>query len=136
MTNREAKTLATRLTRVWAPVQHIHTTSFSKEGWEFAAWITREIALYVDVDVSHNQLYFEMRGPGHYTQAAGLRYDEEIDDRLVGGQQQEEFTNKWLPCFRRGLWLSGISIEATAHEKIEWMQGFSCEEIDAWNLKF
>jgi hypothetical protein len=37
--------------------------------------------------------------------------------------------------FRRGCWLSGCPIEASAHEKAEWIQGFSREEIEAWNLK-
>jgi hypothetical protein len=43
--------------------------------------------------------------------------------------------SEWMDFFRRGLWLSGADIEATAHEKAEWLQGFTREEIEAWNLK-
>lgn len=41
----------------------------------------------------------------------------------------------WLPFFRRGCWLSGLPIEASAHEKAEWMRGFTKEEIEEWQLK-
>ena len=42
-----------------------------------------------------------------------------------------------MPVFRRGCWLSGADVEATAHEKAEWMQNFTeTEEVmEAWNLK-
>ncbi|RYX80728.1 hypothetical protein EON83_27245 [bacterium] len=46
------------------------------------------------------------------------------------------FSAQWLPFFRRGCWLSGCPIEATAHEKTEWIHGLSREEIEAWNLTF
>ena len=45
------------------------------------------------------------------------------------------FAAQWLDTFRRNCWLSGGDIEASAHEKAEWMQGFSPEEVEAWNLK-
>lgn len=45
-------------------------------------------------------------------------------------------TTQWMPFFRRGCWLSGLPIEATAHEKAEWMQDFTREEIESWNLQF
>ena len=46
------------------------------------------------------------------------------------------FAAAWMPRFRRNCWLAGCDIEATAHEKIEWMQGFTREELEALNLKF
>ena len=45
------------------------------------------------------------------------------------------FNEHYLPLVRRNCWLSGFHIEATAHEKAEWMQGFPREELQAWNLK-
>ncbi len=133
MTEPEAEALAARMLRVWAPFQRISSSLF-KGHWSFAVWITQGVALYINVDPSSNSPLFEMCGPGHDSRAAGFIYDEEINYR--GGQELEEFTNKWLPYFRRGLWLSGLPIDATAHEKVEWIQGFTREEIDAWNLKF
>lgn len=48
---------------------------------------------------------------------------------------QTQFAAQWFPFFRRGCWLSGCPIEATAYEKAEWIQDFSPEELQAWNLK-
>jgi hypothetical protein len=45
-----------------------------------------------------------------------------------------EIATEHLPLFRRGCWLSGCAIEASAHEKAEWMQSFTQEELEAWNL--
>ncbi len=47
-----------------------------------------------------------------------------------------QFSNKWRDIFRRNCWLSGCAIEASATEKAEWVQEFSREEIEAWNLQF
>ncbi len=49
--------------------------------------------------------------------------------------QRKAFLEDWLPLFRRNCWLSGCDIEASAHEKAEWIQGFTREELEAWNLK-
>ncbi|BCM90161.1 hypothetical protein IAD21_02012 [Abditibacteriota bacterium] len=136
MTRKEAKAYETRMRRVWAPLQHAHSSFVGYVGnkrWEFVG-TTREFALYIDVGASSSTPTFEMRGPGHYTQAAGLRYDEEINDRCTC-DAQEAFTNQWLPYFRRGLWLSGCPIEASAHEKMEWIEGFTREELETWDLK-
>lgn len=43
--------------------------------------------------------------------------------------------NQCLDFFRRGGWLSGVFLEASAHEKAEWMQDYTREEIEAWKLK-
>lgn len=45
------------------------------------------------------------------------------------------FEHDWLPFFRRGCWLSGFPIEASAHEKAEWIRDFTREEVESWNLK-
>ncbi|RYX82721.1 hypothetical protein EON83_18050 [bacterium] len=63
--------------------------------------------------------------------AEGARIKPEQWDVLL-----PQFTAQWTDTFRRNCWLSGCPIEASAHEKAEWMQGFSREEIEAWNLKF
>ncbi len=119
---------------MWAPIDHIETHCLG-EGWQFAVSVSEEAGLWIHVSASSDTPLFEMRGPGHFTQAAGFRYDGgDIIDRCAC-DEQEAFTDKWLPFFRRGCWLSGCPIEATAHEKAEWMRGFSREELEAWNLK-
>lgn len=50
--------------------------------------------------------------------------------------QATEFGKRWREEFQRKCWLSGCDIEASAHEKLEWMQGFTREEMQAWNLGF
>ncbi len=52
-----------------------------------------------------------------------------------GLRRHAELVEQWLPLFRRNCWLCGCPIEATAEEKTEWVQGFTEEEIEAWNLK-
>ena len=48
----------------------------------------------------------------------------------------DQFVMDWLPFFRPRCWLSGCDIEASAHEKLEWIQGFNHEELETWGLKF
>ena len=54
----------------------------------------------------------------------------------INGRERScvEFANEWMATFRRGLWLSGCAVEATTHEKSEWIRGFTKKEIDAWDL--
>ncbi|RYX83925.1 hypothetical protein EON83_12365 [bacterium] len=52
------------------------------------------------------------------------------------GTAQGQLEAEWLDKFRRGCWLSGISIEATAHEKAEWIQDFSEVEVKSWGLDY
>lgn len=47
----------------------------------------------------------------------------------------KEFAAAWEEAFQSGCWLCGCTIDASMHEKSEWMQGFTEEEIEAWNLK-
>lgn len=53
----------------------------------------------------------------------------------------EEASELWkdelqmLAVFRKNCWLSGADIEASAHEKVEWIQGFGKEEIETWKLE-
>ncbi len=135
MTKQEAGAYEARMSRVWSPFKRVISRFGNNKRGTFGVFVTEDVALFVDLSDLGHEPSFEMRGPGHDSQAAGLRYDdEEVIDRCRC-EEQEEFTNKWLSYFRRGLWLSGIPIEASAHEKAEWIQGFSREEIDAWNLK-
>ncbi|RYZ88212.1 MAG: hypothetical protein EOP06_11365 [Proteobacteria bacterium] len=50
-------------------------------------------------------------------------------------EEYQVLLKQWLPFFRRGCWLSGCPIEASTHEKAEWTQGFSREDLEAWQLK-
>ena len=47
----------------------------------------------------------------------------------------QDFLAQWTSIFRRNCWLCGYDIEASAHEKAEWIQGFTQEEVEAWNLQ-
>lgn len=50
-------------------------------------------------------------------------------------QKFEQLVARYTPLLRCNSWLCGCDIEASAHEKAEWIQGFSREEVEAWNLK-
>ena len=66
-----------------------------------------------------------------HSQQRGIIRTDEIPDSI----DQWQFIDEYLDFFRRGLWLSGCDIEASAHEKAEWIQGFTKQEIEAWNLR-
>lgn len=68
-------------------------------------------------------------------QVNAFRFWLPSDEPDESGGELDLFTQQWLPFFRRGCWLSGCPIEASAHEKAEWMRGFTREEVEAWNLK-
>jgi hypothetical protein len=50
-------------------------------------------------------------------------------------KQVEQLTSEWMPLFRRNCWLSGVPIECSADERMEWARygrdlGLSEEEIE------
>lgn len=74
-------------------------------------------------------LHYTHRGFGPPQFGFPTNRPPEINARL------KPLADEWMDFFRRGCWLSGCPVEATAHEKAEWMQGFSREELETWNLK-
>ncbi len=142
MTEQEAEVWAARLTRIWELTPHVLDWSkdprYSRnlgQGYifkgsinadvSFVCWpgqnIFRIMSRQFDTVLSCSEGVF-----------SAWRYPP--DERDVS--PCPSFTTQWLPFFRRRCWLSGCPIEASAHEKAEWIQGFSRKEIEAWNLKF
>ncbi|BCM89381.1 hypothetical protein IAD21_01227 [Abditibacteriota bacterium] len=139
MTEQEAEALLNRIPRIWVPdaslliersggrlpFRFIYTLY---DNWEltYICYSDEPFPLVMVTKESFGLLYLPYEGI-------------ECDlDRFHGEKKilMESSLNLWLPLFRRNCWLSGCPIEATAHEKAEWMQGFSREELEAWNLKF
>lgn len=142
MTEQEAEAFAARLTRIWNPKQvprqsgsYIRDTVFS-----FVGEISPGVNFGFNVregEVPHAAM--------HWNRCEMQRFQGKIESNYAAGASVEpeqwdvllpEFVERWLPFFRRGCWLSGCPIEATAHEKAEWMRVFTHEEIESWNLKF
>lgn len=160
MTEQEAQALARRWIRIWMPDRANslpprgdnhprNSEDFQGVFWdfEFTDWrsirLTARVAfdalLMVDESYDGPHYAFWLVGYGDATgkiqcemggtqpgQVAIQNYDS----------KDQSFAIKWLPFFRRGCWLSGCPLEASAHEKAEWIQGFSPEELQAWNLNF
>lgn len=149
MTTEEAQAFAERLTRIWEPL-----TPFSMQLWEddergddeqqwhLAARLVPEFGLEVFTnewgEVPVLRLEHQSRGRTNLImsinfQGKDTRVEVHIFNDHVFGDLQ--IAAQWLPAFRRGCWLSGSDIEATAHEKAEWMREFTKEEVDSWKLK-
>lgn len=151
MTEQEAKAWAARLTRIWSQEEIVERS---------AQWVVEDAQFRFEADYRDDvSLYFQVGGTGMDNISLDrTKYDSELREltyrgemgcnndtgRIVVGigfeseREKHDFTqfaDQWLPFFRRGCWLSGCPIEASAHEKVEWIQGFTREEIDAWNLK-
>lgn len=45
-------------------------------------------------------------------------------ETIDGVEKLSQFTEEWLPLFRRNCYLSGCSIECTDHEQLEWTKWF------------
>ena len=145
MTKQEAQTLVERLGRIWSPQSRFIVTR-SKDGASFQATLRESIRLEYATS-SEGNFYCLTEGRKH---RAFLAFDAPFDgpykgfcefDLAFGYPNDEDrirvLQEQWLPFFRRGCWLSGFDIpDATDEEQAEWMQGFSREEINAWNLKF
>ncbi|RYX80236.1 hypothetical protein EON83_29505 [bacterium] len=140
MTEQEAEALAVRLTRIWGIVR-VRKTGLARNesrGFYFSA-SANDFSFRADED-KPGALSFVLRRPLEEGYWGNLFCEE---GRISGPSHleawesdlQEQFAAHWLPFFRRNCWLSGANIEATAHEKFEWIQGFTREEIEVWNLK-
>lgn len=131
MTEQEAEALAARLTRIWGvdesglvyePFDHAFFGRLNG-GVKFHCWFVPEKHVLHPYTVTVTPL------EGHI----GLDY---LNGEIYAGRQpsEKEFAREWMFCFRRGCWLSGCPLEASAHEKAEWIRGFTSEEIESWDL--
>ncbi|BCM88378.1 hypothetical protein IAD21_00209 [Abditibacteriota bacterium] len=141
MTQQEVEAMAARLTRIW--------------GGIIVPWRS---GLRGHVT---GTVHFEFRIPPHdktkyivinrfengfwdVSHTGSLRCDFERGAIEIGPDREavvrpqlfQQFAAEWMSFFRRGCWLSGCPIDATAHEKMEWIQGFTREELEAWKLEF
>ena len=134
MTAQEAEALVARLTRVWEPDEGtIRCVVKVGRHLIFNCRINKSpFQLFISSTSSTARLYErDERGtPGF----RGTFFANETRYHCLS-EADRNFAAEWMPCFRRGCWLSGLPIEATAHEKAEWMQGLTREEVQAWNLK-
>ncbi len=156
MTDHEAEAFLKRLKRIWAPEGCWGSTAFSwcrdeYDGCEFSANIQHGLYFRCSDDdgpyavgTRAERILVLLRvheGTGRCT--GQLRSFMGRDEVEIGWGSLssweitncEQFAHEWLPFFRRGSWLSGCGIEPSAHEKAEWIQGFTHEELEAWNLK-
>jgi hypothetical protein len=148
MTEQEAEAWAARLTRIWMP----ETDWVTQEDW-LPQWIIRDRSFTYSTKVapSIRLTYTSGYSPGTDTLSLYRRQDGKRTGSLFCFIQKavvevglldiankhlfDQFDTEWRDSFRRGCWLSGVPIEASAHEKSEWIQGFTNAEIEAWNLK-
>lgn len=137
MTEQEAKALVERLTRIWEPQGETQWSVVSSSLFQFRALLAPDARLNLNCDgpdVGSGQSFVSLQRAASISQAqSGI-----ILVCYKRGQEARDtspFATHWLPFFRRGCWLSGADIEASMHEKAEWVQGFSKEELGAWKLK-
>ena len=152
MTKLEAEVITQRLTRVWAPLTHHY--EFGGPNFELIAYrgqITDDVsfAYYPGLSGPDNYTFALSRDVPHGlgTRRAGCIFCDSLVTNIQAQVPREfemkpkrvleyaQFAARWMPFFRRGCWLSGCSIEATAEEKAEWMRGFTKKEIESWRLK-
>ncbi len=139
MTEQEAEELFNRIPRVWAPHSpRLITRDIGNLPYEFnfslddnwkLTYLCRSNEPFPCVIMTKES--FELL----YIPDDSIHCDL---DRYHGKEKilMESLLDLRLPFFRRGCWLSGCPIDASAHEKAEWIQGFTREEIDAWELTF
>jgi hypothetical protein len=155
MTEQEAQALAARLERVWVGTQEgdllrinsgerwhlqegVHWL-FDEHGFQFQTQFAHNVFFVAAKDASSHELVFSLTQGS----SSGRRGYLEAFMSFVGGELSPHRPcvhaplrfARWLPIFRSGCWLSGFPIEASAHEKAEWIQDFTREEVEAWNLK-
>ena len=142
MTEQEAEALAQKLTRIWG-ITRVKKTGLARNerrGFHFSGSAC-DFSLGVHEEET-GSFFFSLTRDIERTFRAKVFCDgqdifglHDYDLLKWENELQEQFTDQWLPFFRRGCWLSGCDIGASAHEKAEWMQDFSREEIEAWGLK-
>jgi hypothetical protein len=149
MTEEEAQVWAARLTRIWAPeTSTLHEQSTHKWLYDAEMAIDAYFESHFWLEVFFREKVGRMSANWSY-KLYNHRFFLVCRDRrnlwweidnvraphLSWPEPEQSVINRWMDFFRRGCWLSGCPIEASAHEKAEWMQGFTPEEIEAWNIK-
>jgi hypothetical protein len=138
MTEQEAQVLFDRIPRLWTPdVPRLVTRDRGNLPYEFVFTLSDNgKRTYLCSSKSPCPLVIVTKESFEllYVPDVGLYYDL---DSYHGEEKilMESLLDSWLPFFRRNCWLSGCPIEASAHEKAEWIQGFSREEVELWKLK-
>jgi hypothetical protein len=134
MTELEAEAFAARLTRVWEPQWAQNTLDPEWRIYEpecrYYALIQENVFMQADEETMG--MFFSLNF--HTSDDYLGRLTAYPDGEVEVGENMDCVTAQWLPFFRRGCWLSGCDIEATAHEKAQWIQGFTREEVESWNL--
>lgn len=151
MTEPELEALGERLRRIWQREESGEVTKphfETSRGWKgepdqlsLVCRVTAQVSVtcwffieeFVDMQVSLEWRSYELsfwNGEIRCFDTSGA--DEPSSDSSL---RLAQFAAEWMPFFRRGCWLSGCSIEASAHEKAEWIRGFTKEEIESWKLK-
>ncbi|RYX80950.1 hypothetical protein EON83_26440 [bacterium] len=159
MTEQEAEAKTARLTRIWKPPPVEDMSSWGKlrslsdpNFFVFEEHIMRGVRFryhYVNESTIKEGYSLILREMPSRKRIASLLYRpdwticrESIDcdpEEHEPGEYDKitrEFFAQWTDFFRCNCWLSGANIEASAHEKAQWLRGFTREEIEAWNLKF
>ncbi|RYF52071.1 MAG: hypothetical protein EOO38_01425 [Cytophagaceae bacterium] len=139
MTEQKAEDLAARLTRLWKPKNE---PRWGVDGAYFGYQCYIEDNIFVEFatlskpQITSTALKQYLNGRlqmGYlYYRDGELRVIDTDDDQV---DDFDAFVNLWGDTFRRNCFLMGCNVEASAHEKAEWIQGFSREELEAWNLK-
>jgi len=139
MTEQEAEVLLTRLARIWEAGTgegvslHYEENFFSLEGKTGI-----DEAVSFDVEVKRGSVRCELIFDPCCFFVTDTNYDIRFCCYSKNQDEREAKEESYLGLrdeFRKRAWLSGCDIEATAHEKMDWIQGFSREEIQAWSLK-
>ena len=158
MTELEAEALAARLTRIWTPEKELkweftasgqqpeeHFDCFTEwaPGIELEySWWDRPNSFVLEAS---RKIPFPHEGHEHiivgrlrcYKNSGRIEsiFPVQLSVNKELRNLYDQFAAQYLYPFRRGCWLSGCPIGATAHEKAEWIQGFTIEEFESWNLK-
>jgi hypothetical protein len=137
MTEQEAQVLSNRIPRIWASyVPKLVTRDTGNLPFEFV-FTLRDNWKLTYICTSHTPFPLVMVTKESFEMVCLSDGTIHYDMEHKHGMEKMPMDNPldlWLPLLRRGCWLSGLPIEASAHEKVEWMQGFSPEELEAWNL--
>ncbi len=133
MTEQEAEVYAARLTRIWSVLAPF-VIEVDTDGAQIFAPLSQDVELRVDVLGSVSLYYLrEIDSDSAILFCDKTMKTQSFLPKSWGETPPESIRHlqsEWMPIFRRGCWLSGCPIEATAHEKVEWVRGFAKEEIE------
>ena len=151
MTKQEGAAFAERLTRIWTGNRPMRPEMNWSNFRDYNEWdlIGGQFQFFANV---HEDAHFVYVGPdvSNLSQQPMLMLVQIEGEKSIASIEwratpipgfcfelgaNTPFADKWLFAFRRGCWLSGCDIEASAHEKAEWMQDFTPEELQGWDLK-